>query len=74
MRITDLPSPGQINCSQELRRVVTKAISYHETQKMVRGGHPAADAKDLMDFFFAAHEAMVAIAADDGKDAGKEGA
>lgn len=71
MRITDLPSPGALNHAQQLRRLVAEAISYHETQKMLRGGHPAEDAKTLMDFFFAAHETMVAISNDDGKDAGK---
>lgn len=71
MRITDLPSPGVLSHGQQLRRLVASAISYHETQKMLRGGHPASDAKTLMDFFFAAHEAMVAVSADDGKDAGK---
>lgn len=63
MRIQDLPSPGRINGTHELRRMAAQAISYHQTQKMVRGGTAASDAKDLMDFFFAAHEAMVAVTA-----------
>ena len=70
MRINDLPSPGVLNSAQQLRRLVASAISYHETQKMLRGGHPSDSAKTLMDFFFAAHEAMVSITTDDGKDAG----
>lgn len=64
MRITDLPSAGRFNGSMELRRLCAKAISYHETLKMANGAIPASDAKTLLDFFFACHEAMVPVTAE----------
>lgn len=67
MRIQELPSPGRINHAHELRRLCAQAISYHQTQRTARGDKPAADAKELMDFFFACHEAMVPVTAEAGE-------
>lgn len=62
MRIENLPSPGIISTSEQLRREAARAISYVETVAAVTQGGKVSSAKSLSTFFAACKSAADAVA------------